>query len=90
MNNEAHESVGGQKTAAKSISLSNIAKSLGAKQLFYADSKTSLENVLSDFLDCHGPSFLEVKIDIGSRADLGRPTISPIENKKDFIRFLSE
>ena len=90
MNNEAHESVGGQKTAAKNISLSKIAKSLGAKQLFYADSKSSLENILSNFLDCRGPSFLEVKIDIGSRADLGRPTISPIQNKKDFIRFLSE
>ena len=35
-----------------------------------------------------GPSFMEVKINIGSRKDLGRPNISPKENKKNFEKFL--
>ena len=31
---------------------------------------------------------LEIKPTAGSRSDLGRPSIPPIRNKKDFIEFL--
>ena len=35
-----------------------------------------------------GPIFLEVKCAIGARADLGRPTTSPKENKEAFMKLL--
>ncbi|PSN30741.1 hypothetical protein C0J52_21645 [Blattella germanica] len=36
-----------------------------------------------------GPVVLEVRVHQGSRKDLGRPTRSPIQNKADFMNFLS-
>ena len=35
-------------------------------------------------------SFIEIEAAIGSRADLGRPTTTPIENKNNFMSFLAE
>jgi len=39
--------------------------------------------------ETHGPAMLEIKVHRGSRKDLGRPTRSPIQNKADFMNFLS-
>jgi phosphonopyruvate decarboxylase len=36
-----------------------------------------------------GPAMLEIRVCPGSRKDLGRPTRSPIQNKADFMNFLS-
>ena len=36
-----------------------------------------------------GPVLLEVKTNKGGRKDLGRPTRTPIQNKKDFMHFLA-
>jgi phosphonopyruvate decarboxylase len=90
MNNEVHESVGGQDTAAKNVDLSKVVESMGIRSLFKAESIEDLKNCMSDFLSTRGPSFIEVKIHPGSREDLGRPTIKPVDNKKDFMTFLDD
>ena len=36
-----------------------------------------------------GLGFLEIKVKKGARKNLSRPTISPSENKKNFIEFLN-
>jgi phosphonopyruvate decarboxylase len=88
MNNEVHESVGWQYTAAKSVDLSAIVASTGSIQIFKAQTKIELESNISDFMMPSGPNFLEIKIQPGSRRDLGRPTIGPKNNKEDFMNFL--
>jgi phosphonopyruvate decarboxylase len=88
MNNEVHESVGGQETAAKNVDLSSIVNSTSVNKIFIAESPNELKRKMKDFLKSLGPSFLEVKIRPGSRKDLGRPTISPIHNKINFMNFL--
>ena len=35
-----------------------------------------------------GPAFLEIKVALGSRKDLGRPKETPQENKKGFMDYL--
>jgi phosphonopyruvate decarboxylase len=90
LNNEVHESVGGQKTAAKEMNLSSIAKSMGYRKLFFADTKIELQSIIKPFLESVNLSFLEVKINPGSRKNLGRPTIRPVENKIQFIEFLKD
>jgi phosphonopyruvate decarboxylase len=35
-----------------------------------------------------GPALLEVRIAPGARADLGRPTTTPLENKIDFMAYV--
>tara|TARA_B100001093_G_scaffold178096_1_gene170735 strand:+ start:1966 stop:3096 length:1131 start_codon:yes stop_codon:yes gene_type:complete len=89
LNNEAHESVGGQHTAAKNIDLNDVMKSFGVVDTYQVKTKFDLEQSFLEFMEDSGPSFMEVKINIGSRKDLGRPNISPKENKKNFEKFLN-
>ena len=90
MNNEVHESVGGQDTAAKSIDLAAIVEAMGITEIYKAETASDLKIQFPDFKTCVGPSFLEVKIRPGSREDLGRPTIEPADNKNDFMNFLEK
>jgi phosphonopyruvate decarboxylase len=90
MNNEVHESVGGQDTAAKSIDLAAIVEAMGITEIYKAETASDLKIQFPDFKMCVGPSFLEVKIRPGSREDLGRPTIEPADNKNDFMNFLEK
>ena len=90
MNNEVHESVGGQSTAAKKLDMSAIVNALRTSNIFYAETLIELKKNMTNFLTCLGPSFIEVKIQSGSRKNLGRPTITPIDNKENFMRFLEE
>jgi len=90
MNNEVHESVGGQSTVAKNINLSAIIESFGVIKIFFAESSSELKQKIKEFLFVSEPSFLEVKIRPGSRDDLGRPTINPVENKVSFMKFLED
>lgn len=88
INNEAHESVGGQPTIAHSINFSQIALGCGYKAVYHIATYDELNEVLFKIKDERGPILLEVKSAIGSRDDLGRPTTTPIQNKKVFMDYL--
>ena len=88
MNNEVHESVGGQSTASKNINMQALAKANGYEKLFFAEDANGLKNQFNNLILHNGPSFLEVKVEPGSRDDLGRPSLSPAENKELFVRSL--
>jgi len=90
MNNEVHESVGGQDTAAKNINLSSIVAAVESSRMFMAETTIELKININDFMQGDGPSFLEIKIQPSSRANLGRPTIKPVDNKENFMRFLEK
>ena len=89
LNNEAHESVGGQETAAKNIDLAKIVDAIGSSKVFCAENLNELNKKISELLYSDGPSFLEVKIQVGSRSDLGRPDIKPVDNKVSFMSFIN-
>ena len=88
LNNEAHESVGGAPTAAGSISFPAIAENLGYHVLPTAQTADELTHTLAQLHDTHALAFLEVRTAIGSRADLGRPTTTPHENKEALMETL--
>ena len=90
INNKVHESVGGQDTAAAFINMPNLARSNGYKTIFNVVDKSQLKDILPQFIDSKGPSFLEVSTIPGSRVDLGRPNISPIESKKSFMKYIKK
>jgi phosphonopyruvate decarboxylase len=90
MNNYVHESVGGQKTAIDSIDVKGIANSTNYKNIIGINTTDELSKDLADFFDNSGPSFLEIKLKPGSRTDLGRPTIKPVDNKRNLIEFLKK
>lgn len=90
LNNLAHESVGGQASAASVIDLPTIAKSCGYAFAARARTKGELPPLLAGFRSQQGPAFLEIRVNLESRKDLGRPKESPAENKKKFMAFVSE
>lgn len=89
-NNSAHESVGGLPTVMGRVNLCETAKSLGYSCAHRIDSKEGLEAVLEIVRGKRELAFIEVLTAMGSRADLGRPTISPEENKCGFMKYLEE
>ena len=88
LNNGAHDSVGGQPTVGLKIDLSGIAKACGYAHTYSVEDAASLEAALANALSEKKTAFIEVKIRKGARADLGRPTTSPRENKKAFMEVL--
>ncbi|MCR4655906.1 MAG: phosphonopyruvate decarboxylase [Lachnospiraceae bacterium] len=89
INNGAHESVGGMPTCASKLKLSEIAKACGYPYVASAEDIETLEHELKEAKKRDSLSFIEIKCSIGSRSDLGRPTRSPMENKKGFMEHLS-
>lgn len=86
MNNQCHESVGGQATAADKLDMEQLAKATGYRHYFSAQNPEDLAQAISSIRNLSGPILLEVRVKKGSRADLGRPKSSPAENKDSFIQ----
>ncbi len=89
-NNGSHQSVGKQPTAGFNINIPKIAEASGYKKAWCVENIDELKDKLSLFKNIDGPALLEIKTNLDSRKDLGRPTKSPIENKKDFMNFLNK
>ena len=84
LNNNAHESVGGQPTTAAGIDFKKLVKSLGYKNYFKITRTKKINSTIKKFLSSKGPSFLEVLISIGTLDDLSRPN-NLTEIKKHFM-----
>ena len=89
INNEAHETVGGMPTAASDIDLTEIAKACGYAEVKKVFNMDELKGALKEAKESKKLFFIEIKAAVGARKDLGRPTISAIENKKNFMQFLN-
>jgi phosphonopyruvate decarboxylase len=82
LNNAAHDSVGGQLTVAFDVDLCGVAR---ACRYLYAEcvhEEEALDGALVRLRDAAGPALLEVRIRRGSRADLGRPNMTPRDLKR--------
>jgi phosphonopyruvate decarboxylase len=88
-NNGAHDSVGGQPTIGFDIDFGDIAKSFNYKKVFKIEKTKDFDQIFMDFQKEKGPCLLEIIVNKGARKDLGRPTISPKENKINFMNELS-
>lgn len=85
LNNGAHESVGGQATVAREVDFAKLADSVGYAGYAEASDVDSLVKAWNTLVKVEGPVLLEIKIRIGSRDDLGRPTSGTVQNKLAFM-----
>lgn len=100
LNNGCHESVGGQATVANEIDIPNIADACGYQHCWQASSAQQIKDSITEALvlstsanittannsdENRRANMIEVKIQAGSRDDLGRPTSTTIENKQAFM-----
>jgi phosphonopyruvate decarboxylase len=73
LNNNSHESVGGQITNAKKINFKNLSTSLGYKYYYKIQKDSEIRSVLMRFLKKKGCSFLEVRVNTSLNLNLPRP-----------------
>lgn len=85
LNNGAHESVGGMPTVADQVDFVAVAKGLGYQRAVSVDTFEALDKALAEAVFSAALTLIEVKTAIGSRINLGRPTIPPCENKRAFM-----
>ena len=86
INNGAHDSVGGQPTVGYNIDIPDIATACGYREALSVSEPDALEAELVRLRGKSGPALLEVKVNKGARADLGRPKSTPIENREALMK----
>jgi phosphonopyruvate decarboxylase len=88
-NNGVHDSVGGMATAGLHVSFTEIVKACGYTEAWRVERREDVAEKVAQLRAARGPAMLEIMVQKGARADLGRPKTSPIENKTTFTKFLS-
>jgi phosphonopyruvate decarboxylase len=88
LNNGAHDSVGGQPTVGFQIDVQRFAAAAGYQHVGGASEAEEIPPLMQRFAALEGPKLLELRVALGARSGLGRPTTTPQQNKFDFIRYL--
>jgi phosphonopyruvate decarboxylase len=86
INNAAHDSVGGQQTAASHIDLVTIASACGYASADRVSARPELSAAVERLRQRSGPAFLEVRVASNPAAAAPRPSTSPSENKVAFMK----
>lgn len=85
LNNNSHDSVGGQTTHANDINFEKLSKSLGFKNFYCIKNNNNLKKNIKNFLTGNNLNFLEVQISNNKIKKLPRPT-DLINIKNEFMK----
>jgi phosphonopyruvate decarboxylase len=89
INNGAHDSVGGQPTAAREIDLCAVAGACAYRSAESVEGIDALPAAMERLRAATGPAMLEVRVASRAHTPAGRPATAPVENKADFMAELS-
>ncbi|HBI04382.1 MAG TPA: phosphonopyruvate decarboxylase [Paenibacillaceae bacterium] len=90
LDNNTHDSTGGQNTVSHNIDFVNIAASCGYTNATYIHNLVELEEQIKAWKQNKTLTFLYLKIAKGSKKNLGRPKIKPHEVKERLQVFLHD
>ena len=79
LDNEAHDSTGGQSTVSHSVDLAAVARACGYARSVRATSLEQLGKIVADQAGTKELTFVHVKMKPGAPDDLPRPTVTPVE-----------
>ncbi|MFC9774397.1 phosphonopyruvate decarboxylase [Paenibacillus chitinolyticus] len=88
LDNNAHESTGGQSTVSHSINFIDIAASCGYTNSVHVHSLEELQTFLQEWKVNKGLTFVLLKISKNSKDQLARPHMKPHEVKERLQRFI--
>lgn len=88
INNQAHETVGGMATSSNTMDYCAVAKACGYLRQYRVSSEAELKQALLNAKNANELTFVEICVGLGSRADLGRPTTTPEQNKNMFMGYI--
>jgi len=89
LDNEVHESTGGQATSSRTMDFATIAYGCGYRHSWRVDSADAIASALESARCERGPHMIHIKIASGSNSDLARPNVTPEQVKQSFVRWLS-
>ena len=90
LDNEAHDSTGGQHTSSCVTRFTEVAAACNYRQAYAVERAEDIAAAARELSGKAGPSLLHIKIKLGSPEKLGRPTVKPREVKERFMQFLRE
>jgi phosphonopyruvate decarboxylase len=79
LDNEAHESTGGQATVSTTVDFATIALGAGYRHAYAIGGASDLKSALEEIRTLEGPTLVHLKVRIATEQGLGRPTIHPSE-----------
>lgn len=79
LDNQVHDSTGGQSTLSRTISFPEVALACGYQTATSLTTREQLSNAYKAALREKGPHLIHLNIKAGSPAKLGRPTLTPAE-----------
>ena len=90
INNGAHETVGGMPVCEGALDVCAAARGAGYERVCRCDTPHGLRQALEEARQGRGLRLIEVMCAMGARADLGRPTTTPVENRDALMRYIRE
>lgn len=88
LDNEAHDSTGGQATVSRGVSFGAIAQACGYRQVFGTDSVEELGRLFATHAIDRGPTLVHFRTKIGTLPNLGVPKVKPPDVKARLMRHL--
>ncbi|MDB4867608.1 MAG: 3-phosphonopyruvate decarboxylase [Cohnella sp.] len=89
LDNNAHDSTGGQKTVSHNVHFVDIATSCGYSKSIYVHNLDELNTCLEQWKMTKGLTFLHLKISSSTEVQLSRPAMKPYEVKARLEKFLN-
>lgn len=89
LDNNAHDSTGGQKTVSDSVDFMRFAEAVGYGNGFYAHDASELAELIRRGFDSDRLTFVYLQISAGTRENLARPRTKPPEIRRRFSRFVA-
>lgn len=90
IDNNIHDSTGGQFTVSNNVDFVNIAKASGYTNSIYVHSKEELSDIILAWKKNPVLTFIYIKVKKGTKENLGRPKIKPFEVKNRLMEFVRE
>jgi phosphonopyruvate decarboxylase len=89
IDNNAHDSTGGQATISHNINFVEIAASSGYKVSIMVDGLDEFEKAYTDWKKNKQLTFIHIKVAKGTPKEPGRPKVKPFEVKERLIQFIN-
>jgi phosphonopyruvate decarboxylase len=89
LDNNAHDSTGGQATISHNLNFVEIASASGYPVALYAHNLQELEQFYNNWQKNKQLTFIHIRIAKGTRKEPGRPKVKPFEVKERLMKFLN-
>ncbi|MBX3723780.1 MAG: phosphonopyruvate decarboxylase [Turneriella sp.] len=89
LDNEVHDSTGGQETVSHSLDLALVAHACGYPQVKFAASLAEFSAIYAEAMKSDTLTFIHIKTAPGESPDLPRPKVTPVQVAERFKKYLA-